>query len=169
MYPRIQVKKKVLGNITAQPMTQDSSLRFRCTQCSAKIEAESALAGALVKCPKCAASIFVPLLSTSTTEAPQELTARLVGVELKIRCPSCQDKLSIDARASQWTVVCPACGNTLAVPRIPPYPDILLRTTAKEAAGKAGATNLLTDDEVAFLMAPMPVIADEKETADALS
>jgi DNA-directed RNA polymerase subunit RPC12/RpoP len=150
-------------------MKAPQKLRFRCASCSGKLEAHVSIAGAAANCTHCGAPLMIPLPQQPVVFS-DAVTPLLVAVEMKLRCRGCGARLRIDARAAGKVVACPGCRARLAVPRLPPYSALIDGAESGAAAREIRpADALLSEEEIAFLTAPMEDAGPETEAADAVS
>ena len=142
-------------------------LRFRCPHCSGKLSGVESLAGAIVPCAHCGKPTFVPLLPPAAPPPPSGMAPDFISVELKLRCPACQAKLRVDARAAGQTVPCPECRGALTIPPLPPYPELLPTTPDGASIREVRMKDFpLSLEEIDFLMAPVAVAETEQEPDD---
>ena len=109
----------------------DPAIEFACTVCGDALCAEGSLRGTTFQCPKCRSQTSIPVTPVSGEE-------RLLGLPVKISCPSCGVHLDYDddfrREMAGRTVDCPKCDSPIAIkgtpteqslsPVSPPAPNI---------------------------------------------
>ncbi len=129
-----------------------SDVKFYCPECGARLSVNEDLSGRPVACPDCSAQIPIP--PTSKPGAPP--VGKVLSLDLRFRCPSCEKKLAVDAVYAGAPLTCPQCDEQIAVPHLQPdlLPAIPSANRTEVAAPPGQPASVLSEDEVAFLLAP---------------
>ena len=116
----------------------DPAIEFLCDSCSAPLAAEEALRGRDFQCPHC-------MKQTSVPKDPRGGEERLLGLAVKISCPSCSAHLDYDddfrREMAGRSIDCPVCGSSITIKGTP--------TERSMAAAEPGAPVLNLGGEAA--------------------
>ena len=115
-----------------------ADITIKCTHCQQELSLDERYLDMQVGCPSCGNSFVAqqseevdyPLAQSEEVDYPPAQSA-----EVTVKCPHCQQKLSLDEQYLGMEVECPTCGNSFVAQKTPAIPKLALKMPA--ATGKS--------------------------------
>lgn len=125
-------------------MTDDATIRLRCSGCQARLKATTGQIGQSFRCPRCGTEVLVwpeqPELPASPTTSPppppvSSLPAGVdgrrdplmagpmpVAAQIKLPCPYCRESINYEESLGGKTITCGYCKRPLNMPLVAQLP-----------------------------------------------